>query len=54
MMPDHLSDILIVIGFISIGLSVWYSFKKQDTGKDLTIDLNKLSKRKRRDNQEEE
>ena len=53
-MIDHVSDILILIGFGSIGLSLWYSFKKQDTGKDLTIDLNKLSKRKRRDNQEEE
>ena len=53
-MTDHVSDILILIGSVSIGLSVWYSFKKQDTGKDFTIDLNKLSKRKRRDNQEEE
>ena len=53
-MTDHVSGILILIGFGSIGLSLWYSLKKQDTGKDLTIDLNKLSKRKRRDNQEEE
>jgi len=35
MIPDHLSDILIVIGFISIGLSVWYSLKKQKTEKDM-------------------
>jgi len=53
-MIDHVSEILILIGIGSIGLSLWYSFKKQDTGKDLTIDLNKLSKRQRRDNQEEE
>ena len=53
-MTDHVSDILILIGFVSIGLSLRYSYKKQDSGKDLTIDLNKLSKRKRRDNQEEE
>ena len=53
-MTDHISDILILIVFGSIGLSLWYSFKKKDTGKDLTIDLNKLSKRQRRDNQEEE
>ena len=53
-MTYNVSDILILIGFGSIGLSLWYSYKKQDSGKDLTIDLNKLSKRKRRDNQEEE
>jgi hypothetical protein len=53
-MTGHVSDILILIVFGSIGLLLWYSFKKQDTGKDLTIDLNKLSKRQRRDNQEEE
>ena len=53
-MTDHVSDILILIVFGSIGFSLWYSYKKQDSGKDLTIDLNKLLKRKRRDNQEEE
>ena len=45
-MTDHISDILILIVFGSIGLSLWYSFEKQDIGKDLTIDLNKFSKGK--------
>jgi len=54
MILDHLSDILIVIGFISIGLSVWYSLKKQKTEKDSTSHLNRTPKRIRRDNQEEE
>ena len=53
-MIDNLLDILIIVGFLSIGLSVWYSFKQQAIKKDLTINLNKLSKRRRKDNLEEE
>ena len=53
-MANYLSDTLIVIGFLSIGLSIWYTLKQPATKKDLTINLNKLSKRKRRDRQEEE
>ena len=53
-MTDHVSDILILIGFGSIGLSVWYSFKKQKIEKDSTSHLNRTPKRQIRDNQEEE
>jgi hypothetical protein len=29
-----LSDALLVIGFVVIGLSIWFSFKQKETAKD--------------------
>jgi hypothetical protein len=29
-----LSDALLVIGFVAIGLSIWFSFKQKKTAKD--------------------